>query len=100
MVPIPNKSRKSRAQEGPILRRSGLRRLRPNGPSNPGRGIYRTKAETATAAAMAGPVPTPLRNWQRLAAQLVAPVALGALAFALVLAATDPPGPGLDPDAV
>ena len=39
-------------------------------------------------------------NWQRITAQLLPPVALGAVAFALALAITDPPGPGLDPDAM
>ncbi|HEX5972669.1 MAG TPA: hypothetical protein VFY85_12135, partial [Gemmatimonadaceae bacterium] len=33
-------------------------------------------------------------------ARLAPAVLLGVLAFALVLAVTDPPGPGLDPDAL
>ena len=41
-----------------------------------------------------------LPNWQRITAQLLPPVVLGAVAFALALAITDPPGPGLDPDAM
>ncbi len=41
-----------------------------------------------------------LRHWQRVVAQILPAVVLGAIAFALVLAATEPPGPGLDPDAV
>jgi 4-amino-4-deoxy-L-arabinose transferase-like glycosyltransferase len=57
--------------------------------------IYRTKPETATAANMTG------RERMRQTVVRLAPAALlGILAFALVLAATDPPGPGLDPDAL
>jgi hypothetical protein len=41
-----------------------------------------------------------LRNWQILVAQLLPPTLLGAVAFALALAITDPVGPGLDPDAL
>jgi len=40
------------------------------------------------------------RNWQNVIKQLLPAALLGAAAFALVLVITDPPGPGLDPDAL
>ena len=40
------------------------------------------------------------RNWQTVVAQLLPAALLGAVAFALALIITDPPGPGLDPDAL
>ena len=40
------------------------------------------------------------RNWQTVVAQLLPATLLGAVAFALALTITDPPGPGLDPDAL
>ena len=41
-----------------------------------------------------------LRNWQRIAIKWLPAALLGAAAFWLVLTVTDPPGPGLDPDAM
>jgi hypothetical protein len=41
-----------------------------------------------------------LRNWQTVVAQILPAALLGAVAFALTLIITDPPGPGLDPDAL
>ena len=40
------------------------------------------------------------RNWQNVVKQLFPATLLGAVAFALALVITDPPGPGLDPDAL
>lgn len=40
------------------------------------------------------------RNWQTVLAQLLPAALLGVVAFTLVLIITDPPGPGLDPDAL
>ena len=57
--------------------------------------LYRTKPETATAARMTG-----RERRRQLLVRLVPAALLGILAFALVLAVTDPPGPGLDPDAL
>ena len=61
-----------------------------------GGSIYRTNTETATAAGMAE-MP---RNWQTVVAQVLPAALLGVVAFALALIITDPPGPGLDPDAL
>lgn len=40
------------------------------------------------------------RNWQNVVKQLLPATLLGAVVFALALVITDPPGPGLDPDAL
>ena len=57
--------------------------------------IYRTNPETATPASL-----TARGRIRQLLVRLAPAVLLGILAFALVLAVTDPPGPGLDPDAM
>ena len=57
--------------------------------------IYRTNPETATGASM-----TSRGQIQQLLARLAPAVLLGVVAFGLVLTVTDPPGPGLDPDAM
>jgi hypothetical protein len=57
--------------------------------------IYRTQPESATAAMMAGEP-----GIRQLIVRLASAVLLGIAAFALVLTVTDPPGPGLDPDAL
>ena len=44
--------------------------------------------------------PLPPRGRRRLTRLALLAPALGAAAFALALAVTDPPGPGLDPDAM
>jgi hypothetical protein len=43
---------------------------------------------------------SPETNWRLPLARWLAPVLLGVVAFALVLRITDPPGPGVDPDAL
>ena len=85
---VPKKYRKQRVQKH--LSWEGF------GPLEAGGCIYRTKTESATAAAMA----EMHRNWQTLVAQLLPATLLGAVAFALALIITDPVGPGLDPDAL
>ena len=41
-----------------------------------------------------------MHEWRSTVARWLAPALLGIVAFALVLEITDPPGPGLDPDAL
>ena len=57
--------------------------------------LYRTNPETATAAKL-----TSREQMRQLLGRLAPAVLLGILAFTLVLVVTDPPGPGLDPDAM
>ena len=78
----------------------------------PGGGIYRINTEDATAASMAEDcqravpmhdskdVRLIFRGWQSIIWQRLPAMLAGAAAFALVLVITDPPGPGLDPDAL
>src|SRR6478735_944137 len=44
--------------------------------------------------------PSPDAGWRRPLARWLAPVLLGVVAFTLVLEITDPPNPGIDPDAL
>jgi hypothetical protein len=57
--------------------------------------IYRTNTEIATTGTMADRLIA-----RQLLLRLAPALLLGIAAFALVLAVTDPPGPGLDPDAL
>jgi len=57
--------------------------------------LYRTNPETATAANV-----TDRERMRQLLVRLVPATLLGIVAFTLVLVVTDPPGPGLDPDAM